>query len=207
MEQQAQIKGQPQWRWIKLHQEKTTKEKDAKEEKEKVIGEHGRAMQRERRLAEIMVEEREEVKVKAESQEQRKEEKTKVAKQSLVEMCVGFGHWGNECPNRRNVREVAGSEVTAQAPSESTATLTIAPSQSASQYRVRRVGEMMRPSFYHMPVTPPSELEIHYVGSDEEEDQESLEGWCVRRIGVYCVNVSHAESSEEHVGKAQERTT
>ena len=66
-------------------------------------------MQRERRLAEVMVEEkdtkdmerakakgmdakveRKEVKVKAESQEQRKEEKTKVAKQSLVEMCVGF---------------------------------------------------------------------------------------------------------------------
>ena len=116
----------------------------------------------------------------------------------VCRFCKQSGHWGNECPNRRNVREVSGSEVTTQAPSESVATLTIAPSQSASQYRVRRVGEMMRPSFYHMPVTPPSELEIHYVGSDEEDDQESLEGWYVRRIGVYCISMSHAEGSEEH---------
>ena len=116
----------------------------------------------------------------------------------VCRFCKQSGHWGNECPNRRNVREVSRSEVTTQAPSESMATLTIAPSQSASQYRVRRVGEMMRPSFYHMPVTPPSELEIHYVGSDEEEDQESLEGWYVRRIGVYCINMSHAEGSEEY---------
>ena len=116
----------------------------------------------------------------------------------VCRFCKQSGHWGNECPNRRNVREVSGSEVTTQAPSESTATLTMTPSQSASQYRVRRVGEMMRPSFYHMPVTPPSELEIHYVGSDEEDDQESLEGWYIRRICVYCINVSHAEGSEEH---------
>ena len=118
----------------------------------------------------------------------------------VCRFCKQTGHWGNECPNHRNVREVAGSEVTTiQARSESAATLTIASSQSASQYRVRRVEELMRPSFYHMPVTPPSELEVHYVGSDvEEEEQEGLEGWYVRRIGVHCVNIGHAESVEWH---------
>ena len=97
------------------------------------------------------------------------------------------------------MREVSGSEVTTQAPSESVMTSTMAPSQSASQYQVRRVGELMRPSFYHMPETPPSELEIHYVGSEEEEeDQEGLEGWYARRVGVHCVNAVHAECVEHY---------
>ena len=115
----------------------------------------------------------------------------------VCRFCKRTGHWGNECPTRRNVREVAGSEVTTQAPSESTATLTIAPSQSASQYRVRRIGARMRPSFYHMPVTPPAEIEEHYMGS-EEEDHESLEGWSVRMVGVHCVGVEHAEGVETY---------
>ena len=48
-----------------------------------------------------------------------------------------------------------------------------------------------------MPVTPPAETEEYFLGS-EEEDQESLEGWCVRCVDMDCICVENVEREEQY---------
>ena len=95
-------------------------------------------------------------------------------------VCGGFGHWGNECPNKqdgvREVRESGQQQQTVpletRVPSSSSTTYSSVGSTAASTQRsVRRV------QMYHVgtpPLQVPEQFNISEVGSEEEEDWSTL---------------------------------
>ena len=110
----------------------------------------------------------------------------------VCRFCKQRGHWGNECPNR-NVREVQASEASTEVPHSTVESVT--QSQSASQYRIRRVRNI---DFHHIANTPPDGTE-HYELSEVSEEEGD---WFTRRIevqGPECYYIGdESENKQDH---------